>query len=89
MPQMNDCKGRGKSWIAGIALAMMAVSGCVSSTGTIAIDPPPPTKEKPARISLCEIVDREELQYSRRDTEETKLRIGGVLVKYDRTCKVN
>lgn len=68
-----------------MATALMSVSGCASSMGTTGIEAPA-GKGVTARLSLCELVDRDQLTYSRRDTEETKDNLGAVLEVYDANC---
>lgn len=77
--------------IIGMLLMTLAVSGCALSgvtTGPLQIEPPinPQNGKDQARLSLCEILDREELLYSPDDTEESKRQWGGVIEKYDATC---
>ena len=85
MKQTSASKTLQTAMLIGIACLLMSAKGCVTSTGTTGIDAPA-IDTRPARLSLCEIISREELQYSRRDTPETKDALGGVLEKYDRNC---
>lgn len=73
----------------GIGSILLIASGCATSgitTGIETVAPSDPGKPATERLSLCEIISRDELRYSRRDTEETKENLGRVLVKYDATC---
>lgn len=73
--------------LSGIALTLLSVSGCATTRGTTGIEAPA-TPTQPARLSLCEVLSREELQPSRQDTEVTRDNLGGALVKYDQFCGV-
>lgn len=70
-----------------ISLLLIA-SGCVTSTGTTGIEKADADKATTgkSRLSLCENVSRQELMYSRNDTQGTKDALGGVIEKYDRIC---
>lgn len=86
MKQTSE-KRRPKIWtLSGLLCLTLSVSACATSKGITGIEPPP-AQDKPAqRLSLCELIAREELTYSRADTEGTKLQLGGVLRKYDENC---
>lgn len=67
------------------------LSACASLGGITGIEAPAlpasvTTPARPQRLSLCEIVKREELLYSRSDTEGTKTQLDRVIIKYDSVC---
>lgn len=64
---------------------LISVSGCATSMGITGIEAPA-TKTRPARLSLCETISRDQLTYSRKDTEQTRDQLGAVLEKYDAIC---
>ena len=85
MKQISVSKTLQTAMLIGIACLLMSAKGCATSTGTTGIDVPA-AESRQARLSLCEVIRREELQYSRHDTPETKDALGGVLEKYDSNC---
>jgi len=76
---------RRRLMIIGAAFLLMSASGCASLRSTTGIEAPA-AGQRPARLSLCETIDRDELTYSRSDTQQTKDQLGGVIEKYDAIC---
>ncbi len=69
------------------ALILTSVSGCASSGAITGIEAPGSAVlgVKP-RLSLCELIRRDLLQPSRRDTEETRDNLTEALIIYDANC---